>query len=75
MASLSRKGKEPEQAVEAYARALAEDPWLWEAFVGLCDIGESWRKVESARLMSRRPAVYGERIPKSSDFPYRITEL
>lgn len=42
MASLSRKGKSPEQAVEAYARALGEDPWLWEAFTGLCDIGQSF---------------------------------
>lgn len=40
MATLSRRGKAPQQAAEAYKAALGEDPWLWEAFVGLCDIGE-----------------------------------
>ena len=40
MATLSHKGKAPEQAAESYTRALAEDPWCWEAFIGLCDIGE-----------------------------------
>ncbi|CAD6591303.1 MAG: anaphase-promoting complex subunit cdc27, partial [Tremellales sp. Tagirdzhanova-0007] len=39
LASLSHKGKAPEQAVEHYAKALQDDPWLWEAFTGLCDIG------------------------------------
>ncbi|ORX36600.1 hypothetical protein BD324DRAFT_455414 [Kockovaella imperatae] len=42
LARLSHKGKAPEQAVEAYTKALQEDPWLWEAFTGLCDIGESF---------------------------------
>lgn len=40
LATLSHKGKSPVQAVEFYSKALAEDPWLWEAFTGLCDIGE-----------------------------------
>lgn len=40
LAALSHKGKAPVQAVEYYTRALGEDPWLWEAFTGLCDIGE-----------------------------------
>ena len=40
LGNLSHKGKASEQAVEAYTKALQEDPWLWEAFTGLCDIGE-----------------------------------
>lgn len=40
MATLSHKGKAPEQAVEGYSKALTEDGWLWEAFTGLCDVGE-----------------------------------
>ena len=43
LASLSHKGKAPEHAVEQYTKALQEDPWLWEAFTGLCDIGQSCR--------------------------------
>ncbi|WWC94206.1 hypothetical protein V866_001046 [Kwoniella sp. B9012] len=39
LASLSHKGKAPEIAIENYQKALQEDPWLWEAFTGLCDIG------------------------------------
>lgn len=46
LASLSHKGKGPALAVEQYTRALAEDPWLWEAFTGLCDIG-AWNAVYS----------------------------
>lgn len=42
LASLSHKGKSPMQAVEFYTKALSEDPWLWEAFTGLCDIGECY---------------------------------
>ncbi|WVW83972.1 hypothetical protein I302_105995 [Kwoniella bestiolae CBS 10118] len=39
LASMSHKGKAPEIAIENYQKALQEDPWLWEAFTGLCDIG------------------------------------
>ncbi|WWC89266.1 uncharacterized protein L201_004187 [Kwoniella dendrophila CBS 6074] len=41
LASMSHKGKAPEIATENYQQALQEDPWLWEAFTGLCDIGSS----------------------------------
>ncbi|WWD17246.1 hypothetical protein CI109_101684 [Kwoniella shandongensis] len=39
LANLSNKGKASEAAVENYKQALLEDPWMWEAFIGLCDIG------------------------------------
>ena len=40
LAKLTHKGKLPEAAVEQYTKCLQEDPWLWEAFTGLCDIGK-----------------------------------
>lgn len=39
-AQLSHKSKAMTQATEYYTRALTDDPWLWEAFTGLCDISE-----------------------------------
>ncbi|KAK8864454.1 hypothetical protein IAR55_001703 [Kwoniella newhampshirensis] len=39
LADLSSKGKAPEAAVGNYKQALQYDPWLWEAFTGLCDLG------------------------------------
>lgn len=39
-AQLSHKSKAHAQAVEYYTKALNDDPWLWEAFTGLCDVGE-----------------------------------
>ncbi|KAK4685351.1 anaphase-promoting complex subunit 3, partial [Tremellales sp. Uapishka_1] len=39
LASLSHKGKAPAVAVEQYTKAMTEDPWSWEAFTGLCDMG------------------------------------
>ncbi|WVN88371.1 uncharacterized protein L203_103577 [Cryptococcus depauperatus CBS 7841] len=39
LANLSYKSKASEAAIENYKKALEEDPWLWEAFTGLCDIG------------------------------------
>lgn len=41
LARMSHKGKNTEVAAEHFTKALAEDPWLWEAFTGLCDMGES----------------------------------
>jgi anaphase-promoting complex subunit 3 len=41
LASLSHKGKVTAVAFENYKKALLEDPWSWEAFTGLCDIGQS----------------------------------
>ncbi|KAK1924267.1 hypothetical protein DB88DRAFT_540332 [Papiliotrema laurentii] len=66
MAGLSRKGKAPQQAAEAYSRALVEDPWLWEAFVGLCDIGAP-PPVEKLfpNPPSTRPASHSSRQPSS----------
>lgn len=32
--------------MDYYTRALADDPWLWEAFTGLCDVG-GWIKLAS----------------------------
>ncbi|WVQ72495.1 hypothetical protein IAR50_002050 [Cryptococcus sp. DSM 104548] len=39
LATLSQKSKAQETAVDSYRKALEEDPWLWEAFTGLCDMG------------------------------------
>nr|KIR87804.1 anaphase-promoting complex subunit 3 [Cryptococcus tetragattii IND107] len=39
LANLSHKGKSPETAIENYRKALDEDPWMWEAFTSLCDVG------------------------------------
>lgn len=39
LASLSHKGKASAQAVDHFRLALGHDPWLWEAFTGLCDVG------------------------------------
>ncbi|OXC67525.1 hypothetical protein AYX13_04034 [Cryptococcus neoformans] len=39
LANLSHKGKSPETAIENYRKALDEDPWMWEAFTNLCDVG------------------------------------
>ncbi|RSH87314.1 anaphase-promoting complex subunit cdc27 [Saitozyma podzolica] len=41
LAKLSHKGKSPAVAAEQYTRALSLDPWLWEAFTGLCDLGSA----------------------------------
>jgi len=41
LANLSHKGKVTAVAFENYKKALLEDPWAWEAFTGLCDIGQS----------------------------------
>ena len=40
LGNMTVKGKEPMQAVDAYVKALQDDPWLWEAFTGLCDSGQ-----------------------------------
>lgn len=65
LASLSHKGKSPVQAVEYYTKALSEDPWLWEAFTGLCDIGEL-RLPHDDMLTWRRTTVTGDRLPRSA---------
>lgn len=41
LAKLSQKGKSTQTAVDYYQKALGEDPWLWEAFKGMCDMGQS----------------------------------
>lgn len=41
LAQLSHKGKVSEAAMDNYQRALTEEPWLWEAFIGLCDLGKA----------------------------------
>ncbi|WRT66427.1 uncharacterized protein IL334_003383 [Kwoniella shivajii] len=77
LACLSHKGKAPEAAVENYQKALQEDPWLWEAFTGLCDIG-SPPSLESIFLdppvpsrtsstrTSRPPTLSPNPMPRSS---------
>ena len=75
MAALSRKGKAPEQAVDAYARALAEDPWLWEAFVGLCDIGKSIESDLASDLMYRRSTIYRQRFSEPNNNAVIITKF
>lgn len=44
LARMSQKAKGADVAAVYYGKALADDPWLWEAFTGLCDIGESGHK-------------------------------
>lgn len=56
LASLSHKGKAPAQAVEHYTRALNEDPWLWEAYVGLCDIGERTSRISISNSQGAPPS-------------------
>ncbi|OCF36805.1 anaphase-promoting complex subunit 3 [Kwoniella heveanensis BCC8398] len=77
LASLSHKGKAPEAAVDNYVRALQDDPWLWEAFTGLCDIGAApslesifpdppaLSRASSART-SRPPTLSPNPMPRSS---------
>lgn len=40
--------------MDNYQRALIDDPWSWEAFTGLCDLGECPGRVASKdfKLMS-----------------------
>lgn len=64
LASLSHNGKSPVQAVEFYTKALAEDLWLWEAFTGLCDIGEL--PCQHMKLTTRSPAVTRDSLPRST---------
>ena len=40
LANLSHKGKVTAVAYENYKKALLEDPWSWESFTGLCDLGQ-----------------------------------
>ena len=40
MAFLAKQAKSPDLAAEHYSKALKDDPWCWEAFLGLCDLGE-----------------------------------
>ncbi|WVR07101.1 hypothetical protein IAU60_004140 [Kwoniella sp. DSM 27419] len=77
LANLSYKGKAPEVAAEHYAKALEEDPWLWEAFTGLCDIGAApaydqvfpdppvLSRASSTRT-SRPPTLSPNPMPRSS---------
>ncbi|WVQ80743.1 hypothetical protein IAT38_002848 [Cryptococcus sp. DSM 104549] len=70
LASLSTKGKAPETAVENYRKALDEDPWLWEAFTGLCDIGvpppvEALFPSPPTVSISRAPSMRSSRPPIS----------
>ncbi|WVF71504.1 hypothetical protein IAT40_006310 [Kwoniella sp. CBS 6097] len=77
LASLSHKGKAPEAAVENYIKALQDDPWLWEAFTGLCDIGAApaldnifpdpptLSRASSTRT-SRPPTLSPNPMPRSS---------
>ena len=41
LGSLAAKGNDPAQAAEHYLEALKLDPFCWEAFEGLCSIGQS----------------------------------
>ncbi|KAL1411551.1 anaphase-promoting complex subunit cdc27 [Vanrija albida] len=77
LASLSHKGKAPALAAEQYTRALAEDPWLWEAFTGLCDIGAAPARDlvfadppsvarSSSQRTSRLPTLSPNPMPRSS---------
>ncbi|WVQ99447.1 hypothetical protein IAU59_006582 [Kwoniella sp. CBS 9459] len=77
LASLSHKGKAPEVAVENYVKALQDDPWMWEAFTGLCDTGAApaledifpdppaLSRASSART-SRPPTLSPNPMPRSS---------
>ncbi|WWC62030.1 uncharacterized protein I303_104617 [Kwoniella dejecticola CBS 10117] len=78
LAQLSHKGKAPETAIDSYQKALQEDPWLWEAFTGLCDI-ESPLSLEaifpdppaapsraSSTRTSRPPTLSPNPMPRSS---------
>jgi hypothetical protein len=42
LANLSHKGKVTAVAYENYRKALLEDPWSWESFTGLCDLGATY---------------------------------
>ncbi|WWC70049.1 uncharacterized protein I206_103993 [Kwoniella pini CBS 10737] len=77
LASLSYKGKAPATAIENYQKALQEDPWLWEAVTGLCDIGSppspesifpdppAPSRASSSRT-SRPPTLSPNPMPRSS---------
>lgn len=55
---MALKGNLPEEAVISFRRALALNPFLWEAFEGLCALG--MRYSESRRVLRinhRRPQV------------------
>lgn len=49
LAQLSHKAKASEAAMDNYQRALIDDPWLWEAFTGLCDLGKLLGRVASRK--------------------------
>ncbi len=56
---MALKGNLPEDAVISFRRALALNPFLWEAFEGLCALGTTW--LTSYRLLHidhRRPQVH-----------------
>jgi anaphase-promoting complex subunit 3 len=46
LANLSHKGKVTAVAYENYRKALVADPWSWESFTGLCDLGQCCRTFE-----------------------------
>lgn len=37
---MAMKGNLPEQATRSFRQALALNPMLWEAFEGLCSLGD-----------------------------------
>lgn len=43
LANLACKGNEHAKAAKHYAMALQEDQWLWEAWDGLCHLGNELR--------------------------------
>ncbi|BEI86770.1 hypothetical protein CcaverHIS002_0701160 [Cutaneotrichosporon cavernicola] len=77
-AQLSHKSKATTQAIEYYTRGLTDDPWLWEAFTGLCDIGAappadavfsdppSMLRTSSSQRPSRQPTGSPGPMPRSS---------
>ncbi|KLT43995.1 TPR-like protein [Cutaneotrichosporon oleaginosum] len=79
-AQLSHKSKAstPGTPIEYYTRALTDDPWLWEAFTGLCDIGAappadavftdppSMMRTSSSQRASRQPTLSPGPMPRSS---------
>ncbi|ODO09833.1 hypothetical protein I350_02052 [Cryptococcus amylolentus CBS 6273] len=70
LATLSQKSKATETAVDSYKKALEEDPWLWEAFTGLCDIGahpsvEQLFPIPTSHPLSRSNTSRSSRPPLS----------
>lgn len=67
--TLHHKGNELDKAADQYVRALAADPLCWDAFEGLCELGQSWNVVELFLSHALSRAQGADRPPLPSSLP------